>query len=111
MNVKSIREDGKDDMSTPEDKLAHLERKVAALELQQMYDERKAEENVPAMLGFHLREINENMTTMLNVIGSQVENEKKVQDDIRLLKEGVSSIDGKLEQVLQLLRNQSSGHQ
>ena len=98
-------------MSTHEDKLAHLERKVAALELQQMYDERKAEENTPTMLGFHLKEINENMTTMLTVIGGQIEKEKKVQDDLHLLKEGISSIESKLEQLLQLLKNQSSTQQ
>lgn len=98
-------------MSTPENKLAHLERKVAALELQHMYDERKAEENTPTMLGFHLQEIDENMATMLKVIGSQIEHEKKTQDAIHLLQEAVSSIDGKLEQMLQLLRNQSATHQ
>lgn len=92
-------------MSTSEDKLAHLEMKVAALEVQRLFDERKAEENVPSMLGLHLREINDNMTILLNVVGNQVEGTRAIKDDIRLLKEGIIAIDDKLEQVLQLLRN------
>jgi len=58
-------------MSTYEDRIVSLERKVAALELRRLYDEGLARENTPAEQGHNLREINKNMTILLDVIGKQ----------------------------------------
>src|SRR6059058_733116 len=108
-------------MSTYEDRIAVLERKVAALELRRLYDEKKAEENTPTALGFNLREINENMTILLGVTSSQAGSIKTLSNDLGMLKESMerrfigvdqrlesmeqhfTSLEGKLEQVLQLL--------
>ena len=54
-------------MSTYDDRLASLERKVAALELRRVYNEGLAQENTPLELGRTLREINENMTILLGL--------------------------------------------
>jgi Tfp pilus assembly protein PilN len=83
-------------MSTQEDRIAALERKVAAIELRRLYDERKAEENTPSVQAFNLREINENMTILLGVSSSQ-------GGDIKAIKENVSSINDRLEGVEQRL--------
>ena len=83
-------------MSTQEDRIAALERKVAAIELRRLYDERKAEENIPSVQAFNLREINENMTILLGVTSSQ-------GGDIKAIKENVSSINDRLEGVEQRL--------
>jgi predicted nucleic acid-binding Zn-ribbon protein len=108
-------------MSTYEDRMAILERKVAALELRRLYDERKAEESTPAALIFNLREINENMTILLGVASSQEESIKTLRNDLGLLRESMeqrfngvdrrlgsmeqrfTSLEGKLEQVLHIL--------
>ena len=83
-------------MSAQEDRIAALERKVAAIELRRLYDERKAEENTPSVQAFNLREINENMTILLGVSSSQ-------GGDIKAIKENVSSINDRLEGVEQRL--------
>ena len=83
-------------MSTQEDRIAALERKVAALELRRLYDERKAEESIPPAQAHNLREINENMTVLLGVISSQ-------EGDIKAIKEDVSNIKDNLEGVEQRL--------
>ncbi len=83
-------------MSTQEDRIAALERKVAAIELRRLYVERKAEENTPSVQAFNLREIYENMTILLGVSSSQ-------GGDIKAIKENVSSINDRLEGVEQRL--------
>jgi len=108
-------------MPTQEDRIADLERKVAALELRRLYDERKAEERTPSVQAFNLKEINENMTILLRIASGQEQDMKIVKEDVRTIKEDVSaikrqgasleekferrfaSVEGKLEQVLQLL--------
>ena len=94
-------------MSTQEDRIAALERKVAALELRRLYDERKAEESTPSVQVYNLREINENMTILLGVASSQGEDIKKIKNDLSILKERMeqrfTSLETKVDQVLRLL--------
>ncbi len=66
-------------MATQEDRLAMVERKVTALELRRVYDERKAEENTPSAPGVNLREINENMTILLDIASAQEQNIKETR--------------------------------
>jgi len=99
-------------MSTSEDKLDDLEQKVAVLELQRrLIDEKKVAANMPETLGTTLKEINQNITLLLNVVGNQLDSAKAIKDDIWLLKEAIIAIDEKLELLLQILRNEPSTHQ
>ena len=104
-------------MPTQEERIAALEWKVTSLELRRMQDERKAQENTPSAQAYNLREINENMTILLGVIGSQGEDIKSIKErldgfdqrfdgvDRRLesMEQRFTSLEGKLEQVLHLL--------
>lgn len=96
---------------------------MASLELRRLYDERKAEEQTPSVQAFNLREINENMTILLGIVSGQEEDIKAVRVDVTTIKEDVSdikrqvasleekferrltSLEGKLEQALQILTN------
>ena len=83
-------------MSTSEDRIAALERKVAALELRRMYDESRTQQNVPSELGQNLREINENMTILLGVIGEQGQDIKTIKENVATMatKEDVATLQG-----------------
>ena len=83
-------------MPTQEDRLSTLERKVAALELERLYEQRKAEESTPSKLAYNANEINQNLTILLGVAAGQ-------EKDIKAIKENVSSIKDRLESVEQRL--------
>jgi hypothetical protein len=92
---------GKDTVPVPtqEDRIAAIERKVAMLELLRSQDERKAEEALPPAQARNMKEINENLTILLGVTSSQ-------GGDIKVIKEDVSSINGRLDR----LETQSTEH-
>jgi ubiquinone biosynthesis protein UbiJ len=83
-------------MPTQEDRLSTLERKVAALELERLYEQRKAEESTPSKQAYNANEINQNLTILLGVAAGQ-------EKDIKAIKENVSSIKDRLESVEQRL--------
>ena len=87
-------------LSTQEDRLAMLERKVAALELRRLYDERKAEEAIPPVQAQNLREINENMTILLGVASSQGEDIRMIKEDVSGIKDRLDHMDILLAQIL-----------
>jgi chromosome segregation ATPase len=92
---------GKDNIpvTTQEDRLAALERKVAMLELLRSQDERKAEEALSPAQARNMKEINENLTILLGVTCSQGR-------DIKVIKEDTSSIKDRLDR----LETQSNEH-
>jgi len=101
-------------MPTQEERIAALERKVAAIELQRLYDERKAEEHTPSKQAYNYSEINQNLTMLLGIASGQELAIRLMQDDLGTIKEritslegkfeqGFTSLEGKFEQVLQLL--------
>src|SRR5690349_20651484 len=83
-------------MPTQEERLSTLERKVAALELERLYEQRKAEESTPSKQAYNANEINQNLTMLLGVAAGQ-------EKDIKAIKENVSSIRDRLESVEQRL--------
>jgi len=80
-------------------KTASLRSSAAMLELLRSHDERKAEEALPPAQARHMREINENLTILLEVTSSQ-------GGDIKVIKEDVSSIKDRLDR----LETQSTEH-
>ncbi len=90
-------------MDTEQDRLATVERKVAALELRRLYDERKAEENTPSALGSNLREVNENMTILLGIASAQEQNIKETRMDVGDIKERLNAVDQRLDRMESML--------
>src|SRR5215469_5882971 len=62
------------------------------LELRRMHDERMAEESTPSALGVNLKEINENMTILLGVVGDQGQDIKAIKEDLGVVKADVDSM-------------------
>lgn len=97
-------------MPTQEDRLAALERKIASIELEMLYEQRKAEEIAPSEQAYNLKEINHHLTMLLGIASGQERDIKIVKSDLGIIKdrmEGfeqrftslddqVSSLDGKV---------------
>src|SRR6266702_3683731 len=83
--------------------LCCIERKVAAMELQRLYDERKAAERTPSEQAYNYTEINQNLTILLGIASGQEQDIKLMQGDLDIIRERITSLEGKLEQVLQHL--------
>lgn len=86
-------------MPTQEERLATLERKVAAMELQRLYDERKAAENTPSEQAYNYREINQNLTILLGSASGQEADIRAMKDDLDIIKERVEHIDQRIDGV------------
>jgi hypothetical protein len=79
-------------MPTQEDRLATLERKVAAMELQRLYDERKAAESTPSEQAYNYTEINQNLTLLLGIASGQEQDIKVMKNDLGIIRERVEQI-------------------
>ena len=86
-------------MPTQEERLAELERKVAAMELQRLYDERKASENTSSVQAHNYSEINHNLAMLLGIASGQEHAIRLIQGDLDSLKERVESIEWRLDGV------------
>ncbi len=85
-------------MSTYDDRLAALERKVTSLEIRRFADERKAQEHAPSEQGHNLREMNENITIFLGIVTIQEEHIREVRNDVSVIKEHITSLETKFDQ-------------
>ncbi len=73
-------------MPTQEERLAELERKVAAIELRRLYDERKAAEVTPAAQVRDYSEINQNLAMLLGIASGQEGAIGQMQGDMAVVK-------------------------
>lgn len=85
-------------MPTQEERLANIERKVAALELYRLYDQRKAEERTPAAQAVDFKEINENMTILLGIASGQEAAIKATQRDVSAIQADLSTLKEEVSQ-------------
>ena len=76
-------------MSTHEDRIAALERKMTTLELKRLYDERKAAENTPSEQAYNYSEINHNLTLLLGIASGQEHAIRLMQGDLGIIRERV----------------------
>ena len=76
-------------MLTQEERLAELERKVAAIELRRLYDERKTAEVTPAAQVRDYSEINQNLAMLLGIATGQEGAIQQMQGDMAVAKEWV----------------------
>lgn len=84
-------------MSTYEDRLSALERKMTHLELQRLQDKQTAEKNTPPELGRNLQEINQDMTILLGLYTRQSEAIQVIGRDVSDIKQRAGNIEGRLE--------------
>jgi chromosome segregation ATPase len=85
-----------------EDRLDTLERKVAAIELEFLYEKRKARERAPSEQTYNAKEINQNLTILLGIASGQ-------ERDIKVTKEDVATVKVRVEQVEQRLDGMERG--
>jgi uncharacterized coiled-coil protein SlyX len=81
------------DRSMQEDRIADLERRVTSLEIRRLHDESLVKDNAPPEQGRHLRELNENMTILLGVIGNQGQDIKEMKELLRGVVHRLDSVD------------------
>jgi hypothetical protein len=115
-------------LSTYEDRLAALERKVATMQLERIYEQKKMKETTPSDQSF--KEINYNLTMLLGIASGQEQAigevktglhslEESVNDRFHSLENGLHSLeesvndrfqaqDAKLDQILLLLNKRTS---
>jgi hypothetical protein len=85
-------------MSTHEDRIAALERKMTTLELKRLYDERKAAENTPSEQAYNYSEINHNLTMLLGIASGQEHAIRLMQGDLGIIRDRITSLEEKFEQ-------------
>jgi hypothetical protein len=85
-------------MPNLEDRVMTLERKVAMLELLRSQDERNVEEGFPPAQARNMRDINENITTLLGITS-------RLGGDVKEIKEHVSDMKERLQR-LETLANE-----
>lgn len=97
-------------MPTQEERIAALERKVAALELQQLYNDKKAKEAKTATQGYNLDEMQKIIVFLLDRVSNQGADTMILKNDVNALKEKLewrfASLEGRLpplEEMLHLL--------
>ena len=86
-------------MSTYEDRLSALERKMTHLELQRLQDKQTAEKNTPPELGRNLQEINQDMTILLGLYTRQSEAIQVIGHDVSDIKQRVGNIEDRLDTI------------
>lgn len=76
-------------MSTYEDRLVALEQKVADIELERLYEKRKAAQSTPSEQAYDAKQVNHRLTMLLGISSGQ---EKDISD----MKKRLISIDERL---------------
>ena len=79
-------------MPTQEERLAELERKVAAIELRRLYDERKAAENTPSEQAYNYSEINHNLAMPLGIATGQEHAIRLIQGDVKVMQDDLGTV-------------------
>ncbi len=80
-------------MPTQEDRLDRLEMKVASLELERLYEQRKAAESTPSEQALDLKDVNHNTTMLLGIASGQERAIKTIQVDVESIKNRAEQID------------------
>ena len=80
-------------MPTQEDRLDRLEMKVASMELERLYEQRKAAESTPSEQALNLKDVNYNTTMLLGITSGQELAIKTIQVDVASIKNRTEQID------------------
>jgi hypothetical protein len=98
-------------MSTYEDRIEALEQRVADIELERLYERRKATESTPSEQAYDIKQVNHRLTMLLGIASGQEHAIRAMQGDMdlrfdvvdRQIAELKQSMEAKFEQVLQQL--------
>jgi hypothetical protein len=98
-------------MATQEDRIAALEQKVADIELERLYERKKATESTSAEQAYDIKQVNHRLTMLLGIASGQEHDIRAVKEDMNLRFDAVDrqiaelkqSTEAKFEQVLQQL--------
>src|SRR5712692_4251688 len=74
-------------MPTQEDRIAELEQKMTTIELERLYEKRKASENTPTEQAYNYSTISHNLTLLLGIASGQEHAIKLMQGDLEIIKE------------------------
>ncbi len=80
-------------MPTQEDRLGQLEMRVTSLELERLYQKRKAEESSPSEQERDFKDLHHNSTMLLGIVSGQEHAIKTMQADLDIVKGRVEHID------------------
>jgi hypothetical protein len=80
-------------MSSLEDRITALERKVAMFDLLRSYNARKADEVFPPVQARYMTETNEHITILLGVISSQGGDIKEIKEHVSGIKERLACLE------------------
>jgi uncharacterized coiled-coil protein SlyX len=79
-------------MPTQEERLAALEQKVADIELERLYEKRKAAQSTPSEQSYDAKQINHRLTMLLGIASGQENAIKGMDDTLSIIKEQVTDI-------------------
>jgi hypothetical protein len=86
-------------MPTQEERLAALEQKIADMELERLYEKRKAAQSTPSEQAYDSRQINHRLTMLLGIASGQEDAIKTIEADLSAVKEYARQIDRRLDSV------------
>ena len=84
-------------MSTIDDRLAALERKVAVMELERIYEQRQERATTPSEDAF--KDMNHHLTMLLGITSAQQIDIQAVKNDVAIVKERIEHIDQRFDEV------------
>jgi chromosome segregation ATPase len=91
-------------MPTQEERLATIERKLASLELELLYERRKAEESTPSESASNLKDVNYHLTMLLAIASGQERDIKTMKGDLGEIKDSLASLDQRFTSLEQHFR-------
>jgi hypothetical protein len=79
-------------MSTQEERLAALEQKVADMELERLYEKRKAAQSTSSEQAYDVKQVNYRLTMLLGIASGQEQDIGSIKNDVSVIKEQVVEI-------------------
>src|SRR5713101_4151349 len=79
-------------MPTQEDRIAALEQKVADIELERLYERKKATESTPSEQAYDVKQVNYRLTMLLGIASGQEHDIRAIKNDLGSVKEDVNTL-------------------
>jgi uncharacterized coiled-coil protein SlyX len=86
-------------MSTQEERLDTLEQRVADIELERLYEKRKAASSTPSEQAYDAKQINHRLTMLLGIVSGQEQAIKSMEESLTTIRDYTQQIDRRLDSV------------